>query len=239
MINKTELLHSEIEIYGRVQMVGFRNIIKNFADVNNLVGKIWNDKQNNKLVHVICEGDEKDIKKFYDWLKQEKQQTQKNKKLRDELPGRILEIDRMITSMKKTKKKDPNKLLKILELEKGKIELQKQLRVIKDVPLPEVNDYSISTEEEIEELSFKDFKTGIYPDQERMEIGVQQLIQSRIENAGNLNFDLMNKNFGIMDVKYDRISESLKGFPKDFAIELGKVLEQHDERLIKILKPKP
>ncbi|MDI6859273.1 MAG: hypothetical protein QMC85_02130 [Methanocellales archaeon] len=72
-----------------------------------------------------------------------------------------------------------------------------------------------------------------------MEIGVQQLIQSRIENAGNLNFDLMNKNFGIMDVKYDRISESLKDFSKDFAVELGKVLEEHDERLIKKLKLKP
>ncbi|MDI6640568.1 MAG: acylphosphatase, partial [Methanocellales archaeon] len=104
MINKTKLLHSEIEIYGRVQMVGFRNTIKNFADVNNVVGEVRNDEQNNKLVHVICEGDEKDIKKFYGWLKQKKQQTQENKKLRDELPRRILEIDRTITSMKKMKK---------------------------------------------------------------------------------------------------------------------------------------
>lgn len=60
---------ANIIIKGKVQMVGFRTFIKNFADSLNLKGFVENLPDGD--VKIVCEGEEDKITEFIDYIKQE------------------------------------------------------------------------------------------------------------------------------------------------------------------------
>lgn len=54
-----------LKIYGRVQMVFFRDSTRRFAKKLGLVG--WVKNEDDGTVKVIAEGEEEDLKKLIDW----------------------------------------------------------------------------------------------------------------------------------------------------------------------------
>ena len=64
-MNKDFELNAEIN--GRVQGIGFRAMIKNYADENNLSGWVMNTKEGN--VRVIAQATKEKLDNFIEWIR--------------------------------------------------------------------------------------------------------------------------------------------------------------------------
>lgn len=54
----------ELEARGRVQRVGYRDHVQETADLLKVTGKVWNDKKDEQLVHIVAQGPESTLSEF-------------------------------------------------------------------------------------------------------------------------------------------------------------------------------
>ena len=59
-----KIVRWELEARGRVQRVGYRDMVEEAARVLNLVGKVGNDPEDDQLVHVVVQGPESTLSEF-------------------------------------------------------------------------------------------------------------------------------------------------------------------------------
>ncbi len=59
-----KIVRWELEARGRVQRVGYRDLVEETARMLNLVGKVGNDPEDDQLVHVVVQGPESTLSEF-------------------------------------------------------------------------------------------------------------------------------------------------------------------------------
>lgn len=62
-----KVLELDVEIFGRVQGVGLRAMIKNYADENSLSGYVMNTKDG--TVEAVIQGTREKLDKFLEWIR--------------------------------------------------------------------------------------------------------------------------------------------------------------------------
>lgn len=131
----------------------------------------------------------------------------------------IDELKELKKDNKAPKKEKDDKIRNLNESEKLLIRIDKIIQRTETKCKPAYTDFFIFRDSE---------EAG-----ERFDEAAQQLMSLRAETTYQ---------FGDLDRKYGAISESLNDLPKNladnFSIALGKVLEEHDKRLIKNLRGK-
>lgn len=236
-----QLICSEFIITGKVQRIGFRGLVRDLGEECNLFGQVENIKKTNK-VKVVCEGKKEDIEKFYQHLldlKKRSEARQKRKELLEEevkeLRDKLEDVEIDSQKINEVSADEVDNLLIILDKQKECIRKKKELKAL-SVPSFRIDD--VNKKELLFKGRFTSFLVkGMTEEAERLDFGMNELVELRRDTLDNLNFDEMNVNFDILNVKYGKVSRSLSNgvsikLTKGVIETFSRVLEEHDKRLI-------
>lgn len=204
--HKTTYLHSSITVKGIVQIVGFRENIKNIAIRNRIFGEIRN--LSNGDVSVVCEGKKEDVCNFEQELYTLKDDTNIKKREVLTLDKKLKKVNEEIREL--GRRQDEKTKNKLYFLRKSELKLKKRLRLLR-LPEPEITNIPKPKHNYIQQITFPPFKIvrDIEEQGERLDLGAHQLLELRKENLDNIDFGLMDMNFDRLDFKYGAISKNM------------------------------
>lgn len=224
-------------IDGKVQRAGFRSKIKTVAKSHRLRGFAENLDNYEESVLVYCEGRPQDIESFEkeitslitnikSFLKEKEKTEIELNKINDAL-------DKTLTTGKPSERKE--KALPLLERKKSilrKIKEHETRQTAYHVEKITITNKPEEYSENVGKPDYKDnFKLIRDPEETsaRLDEGINALIDLKTATS-TTNYELIDTDFAILDVKYGSLNESIKNgfqtFPTNFAKAFGIVLDQ-------------
>ncbi len=234
-------------IKGKVQKAGFRARIKDIAKAQGLIGFVKNLQNFDEDVLVMCEGNENRISNFSEDIKKLKSEQEEiireRKTLKDALSRLNEDLSREYEKLLSKPEDHPENILMLLERKKS------LLREIKFYESKATPHFIKEIRPEKDEGKYKEEITKarnnrnflIIRDEnelsDRLYEGIEALVDLR-HNTSNLNHDIIDIDFSILNIKYGALTRSIssgfENFPKEFAKAFDTILDKKYG-----IKPKP
>ncbi|MBN2251986.1 MAG: acylphosphatase [Candidatus Altiarchaeota archaeon] len=224
-------------IDGKVQRAGFRSKVRSIAKSYKLRGFAINLENYDESVLAVCRGQPKEIKGFKKELCELIAEKDKQKKEREELGKKLSGIvDKLDDILVSIDSEDRKKAIPLLENKKKclrdlkRLDAEKTPYIVEKITLVGPPYYSdMIKKHKIEE---KDDFVLVKDEKEigaRLDEGINAL--TNLSNtASNINYDIIDTDFNILEVKYGSLNSSIekgfKEFPEKFASAFGVVLKE-------------